>query len=232
MKPPDARHSQAEDARLLTDQNELARQEALNGLRQFDAVVEMVEYHLQPEHRFRFRPSHLLHLHRLALEGISSYAGTWRPASIQIEGSRHQPAGAHRVPELIEELCDYVNDHWQECTPIHLAAYVMWRLNWIHPFTDGNGRTSRAASYLIPCLRAGYLLPGKQTIPDQISQNKKPYYEALEAADAAWSERGTVDLSAMENLLAELLARQLVEVLDHATGGHVTLPSAKENPSS
>ncbi|MGC8550687.1 MAG: Fic family protein [Acidobacteriaceae bacterium] len=180
----------------------------------------MVEYYLQPDYRFKFRPSHLLRLHRLALDGISAYAGNWRPAGIEIQGSRHQPAGAHQVPELIEELCDYVNDHWPESTPIHLAAYVMWKLNWIHPFTDGNGRTSRAASYLVLCLRAGYLLPGKQTIPDQIAENKKPYYQALEAADLAWAEKQVVDLSAMEKLLAELLARQLVEVLDNATGGH------------
>ena len=30
------------------------------------------------------------------------------------------------------------NDNWDDSTPVHLASYVMWRLNWIHPFTDGN----------------------------------------------------------------------------------------------
>jgi hypothetical protein len=34
--------------------------------------------------------------------------------------SRHEPAGAHLVPGLVEEL--YVNDNWQKSTPIHLAA--------------------------------------------------------------------------------------------------------------
>ncbi|MBL8221394.1 MAG: Fic family protein, partial [Bryobacterales bacterium] len=28
---------------------------------------------------------------------------------------------------------------------------VMWRLNWIHPFFGGNGRTARSASYLVLC---------------------------------------------------------------------------------
>lgn len=220
MNAPDARHSHALEAEIITDPDELSRREALNGLRQFDAVVEIVEYHLHPERSFRLRPSHLLKLHRVALDGISAYAGGWRPSDIEIRGSRHQPAGAHRVPELIEELCDYVNDHWTESTPIHLASYVMWKLNWIHPFTDGNGRTSRAASYLVLCLRAGYLLPGRLTIPDQIAEDKSPYYLALEAADTAWTEKKAIDLAAMEKLLAELLARQLVDVLDNATGGH------------
>src|SRR5215471_17086032 len=39
------------------------------------------------------------------LAGISVFAGNFRPAGVEIEGSKHQPPGAHRVRELIEELC-------------------------------------------------------------------------------------------------------------------------------
>jgi Fic family protein len=209
------RHSQARDAELITDPDELACQEARNGLRQFDAVVEMVEYFLPPDRPFRLRPSQLLHLNRVALEGISSYAGNWRPAAIEIGGSRHQPVGAHQVPEMVEDMCDYVNDHWHQRNALHLAAYVMWRLNWIHPFTDGNGRTSRAISYLVLCIKIGYLLPGKKTIPDQIADDRTPYYKALEAADEALT-RGEIDLTAMEELLSGMLANQLVAVHEDA----------------
>ena len=180
------RHSRALDAEIISDPDQRARQEALNGLKQFDAVVEMVEAFLNPERQpFKFRPSHLLHLHRIALAGISNYAGNWRPSEIAIGGSMHKPPGAFEVPERIEELCDYINDKWNEKSPLHLAAYVMWRLNWIHPFTDGNGRTSRAVSYLVLCIRLHALLPGRLTIPEQIEQDRTPYYRALEAADAA-----------------------------------------------
>jgi Fic family protein len=157
-------------------------------------------------------------LHRVALMGLSVYAGNWRPAGIAIEGSRHAPPDSFRIPELIEELCDYVNERWDEKSPLHLASYVMWKLNWIHPFTDGNGRTSRAASYLILCLRLGYLLPGKLTIPEQISADKTPYYKALEAADIAWGE-GKIDLSAMKALLGSMLAAQLVAVHEDSQFG-------------
>ena len=215
MSSDHTRHSQAREAELITDPEELARQEARNGLRQFDAVVEMVEYFLHPERPFRLRPSHVLRLNRIALEGISHYAGNWRPAAIEIGGSKHQPVGAHQVPEMVEDMCDYVNDHWQKRNALHLAAYVMWRLNWIHPFTDGNGRTSRATSYLVLCLKIGYVLPGKKTIPDQIAEDRTPYYKALEAADEA-STRGEIDLTAMEELLSGMLARQLVAVHDDA----------------
>ncbi|HEY1902884.1 MAG TPA: Fic family protein [Terracidiphilus sp.] len=207
------RHSRAFDAEIITDPDALARQEALNGLRQFDAVIKMVESFLDPQRQpFKFRPSHLLHLHREALAGISSYAGNWRPSHIEIQGSRHTPPGAFEVPERIEELCDYINEKWQEKSPIHLASYAMWKLNWIHPFTDGNGRTSRAAAYMILCIRMGYVLPGKRTIPDQIAENKTPYYKALESADDAWQD-GRIDLTAMKDLLTSMLAEQLVAIM-------------------
>lgn len=213
------RHSRAFDAEIISDPEERTRQEALNGLRQFDTVIKMVETFLDPQRQpFKFRPSHLLHLHREALAGISLYAGNWRPSEIEIGGSKHKPPGAFEVPDKVEELCDYINEKWKEKSPLHLAAYVMWRLNWIHPFTDGNGRTSRAAAYMILCIKLGYVLPGKKTIPDQIAENKTPYYKALEAADIACND-GKIDLSAMKELLSSMLAKQLYEVHEDAKLG-------------
>jgi Fic family protein len=214
----EVRHSQALEAELIRDPELRAQQEVQNGLKQFQAVEQMILGFLDPERPFRFRPSHLQHLHRVALMGLSGYAGNWRPSGIEIQGSRHAPPEPFLIPQLIEELCDYVNDKWNEKSPLHLASYVMWKLNWIHPFTDGNGRTSRAASYLILCLRLGYLLPGKLTIPEQISSDKTPYYKALEAADVAWSGN-VIDLTAMKELLGSTLAAQLVAVHEDSRSG-------------
>jgi Fic family protein len=150
----------------------------------------------------------------LPSERISAYAGNYRPSDIEIGGSKHRPVGAHLVLEEVEALCDYVNENWDK-SAIHLAAYVMWRLNWIHPFTDGNGRTARAISYLVLCVRLGDRLPGRKTIPEQISTDKKPYYEALEKADQSL-KGGKLDLGAMERLLESMLAKQLLSVHEAA----------------
>jgi len=54
---------------------------------------------------------------------------------------RPQTPDHSEVRDLVESMCDYVNQNWSK-TPIHLASYVMWRMNWIHPFYGGNGRAA------------------------------------------------------------------------------------------
>ena len=88
-------------------------------------------------------------------------------------------------------------------------------MNWIYPFAGGNGRTSRAVSYLVLCARLGYRVSGTDTIPEQIVAKRQPYYEALDAADAAWAQN-RVDVGAMERLLEHALAVQLSSVLEAA----------------
>ena len=92
-----------------------------------------------------------------------------------------------------------------------LAAYVLWRLNHIHPFINGNGRTARAACYFVLCVKLGGWLPGTVILPELLrnSEIRDRYVQALRQADAA-AERGDGDdpLSPMTQLLAELLHQQ------------------------
>ena len=210
------RHSQALEPELVTDPDEKARLEARNAVAQIDLVYRLVDEWLDPERAFRLRTSTILQLHRTALQGLSSYAGNWRPADIAIGESQHEPIPAYLVPEAVEELCDYINDNWASRSAVHLSAYALWRLNWIHPFTDGNGRTSRALSYFILCLKTGTRLPGTNTIPDQIVSHRSLYYRALEAADAAVRE-SNIDVSEIETIVESMLSRQLLSVLEDAT---------------
>lgn len=91
-----------------------------------------------------------------------------------------------------------------------MAAYALWRLNWIHPFVEGNGRTARAACYYLICLQTGRLLPGTKIVPERIRENREPYYAALHTADVAW-EDGRIDVNDLATYLANLLKAQLAE---------------------
>jgi Fic family protein len=216
MESNEDRHSKALQPPSTSDPEEVARLEAKNGIRQFDAAINYIESVLQSARPRVLRPSLISSMNRFALEGITEFAGIYRPGDIEIGKSNHKPPGAHLVSELVEELCDYVNENWTRYSPIHLAAYILWRLNWIHPFVDGNGRTTRIVSFIVLCIRVGYRLPGSNTIPDQIARHKKPYYEALERADAAYEENQRIDVSAMEGLVSTLLANQLANILKDA----------------
>ncbi|MCC2102799.1 MAG: Fic family protein [Hyphomicrobiales bacterium] len=226
------RHSESSEPDLISDPQEVAAAEARNALRQFDVGMEILDQWLHGGAGFRLRFTHLLTLNRIVLEGISKLAGTFRPGLIRISNSEHQPPEPTQVPLLIEDFCDYINEAFRTKSALHVAAYALWRLNWIHPFTDGNGRTARVVSYILLCARLGYRVPGTPTIPEQIAANKRPYYAALEQADKAFAG-GVIDVSALEKLLGAHLATQLLNVHDAANNGEepveVSAPSSMKN---
>jgi fido (protein-threonine AMPylation protein) len=217
------RHSEAGEPDLITDPAELALAESRNALRQFDIGMEILDEWLSSKKEARLRISHLLILNRVVLEGINRFAGTFRSTPIKIGGSSHVPPDPTQVPIFVEDFCEYINSNRSK-SAIHLAAYALWRLNWIHPFADGNGRTARIVSYMLLCVGLGYRIPGTKTIPEQIAENKSPYYRALETADRAF-QSGVIDVSAMEALLEEKLATQLLQVHEAAKSAKARSPA-------
>lgn len=214
------RHSQADPVELIFDPIEKARREAENGVRQFKTATKIIIDQIwDGERKFRLTQALILQLHQQALEGLHPLAGTYRNSPVRIGQSHHNPPPHIEVPDHVAEMCRYVNENWDERNAIHLAAYVLWRMNWIHPFADGNGRTARVVSYVVLNIKLKSLLPGTPTIPDQIAADKKPYYDELEKADAGWKHE-RLHLAGMEKMLEEMLERQL----SHATEEAATDP--------
>ena len=111
----------------------------------------------------------------------------------------------------MDRFFSLIHENWTIVDhPTYVPAYALWRLNWIHPFVEGNGRTARAACYYLICMKQGRLLPGKKIVPERIRQYRAPYYAALKAADLAWDE-GKLDVSDMAKYLEGLLKGQLTE---------------------
>lgn len=104
----------------------------------------------------------------------------------------------------MDDFVNQVNRNWEIFDPVVLAAWVLWRLNWIHPFINGNGRTARAACYFVLCVKAGSWLPGSVILPELIKQERQRYEQGLQHADANGG-----DITQLHGLLAELLAKQM-----------------------
>ena len=102
----------------------------------------------------------------------------------------------------MDDFVNQVNRQWQSSDAILLSSYVLWRLNHIHPFINGNGRTARAACYFVLCVKSGGWLGGKGTLPTLLHQNREDYIEALKSAD-----RGNMDI--LPSLVLRLLQEQM-----------------------
>ncbi len=222
----DERHSEADAPSLIEDSDARAEREAENAIRQFDRVLDLIDDIERGGRGFRLRVSVVQELHRIALDGLSAFAGNWRPGGVRISHSKHSPPAAHLVAGLMEEMCDWVNERAGSASPITLCAYIMWRLNWVHPFDDGNGRTSRAVAYFVLCGSVGYRFPGSLTIPEIIAQDKIPYYQVLERLDES-DLSGNVDLTPMKDLLEAYLAKQLSSAFEDANTGRQDSGSRK-----
>src|SRR5450755_597416 len=82
------RHSRAFEPGLVADPDERAAREARNGLRQFDRVIELVEYFLDPDRPFKLRSSHLLTLlARLWTESATTQGISGQPVLQSVEAN-------------------------------------------------------------------------------------------------------------------------------------------------
>lgn len=185
-----------------------ARIQEQNLLRQYDLLTNCVEIGLRQGVE-AFDKYTLWSLNGAAISNIAQFWGRYREQPIYV--GNHIPPHFEKVPHLMDQFLSVVHENWTIMEhPTILAAYALWRLNWIHPFVEGNGRTARAACYYLICMRHGKLLPGNKIVPERIRENRKPYYEALADADRNW-EDGHFDVSALAGYLQELLKAQLAD---------------------
>lgn len=119
----------------------------------------------------------VLDLHRLILKGVDTKnAGVYRSVPVRISGSKHEPAQIYMIEKLMEDFFSYFNKQKKRLHPIIMAAEVHERLVSIHPFIDGNGRTSRLLMNMV-LLQNGYSL----THIKGDGESRLAYYKALES---------------------------------------------------
>lgn len=108
----------------------------------------------------------------------------------------------------MDDFVNQMNRHWEATDAVVLASLVLWRLNYIHPFENGNGRTARAACLFTLCVKAGGWLPGDPVLPELIKRERVRYVEALRKVDDSYKS-GSLNLKPLHSLLSELIDEQL-----------------------
>ncbi|UUF12704.1 MULTISPECIES: Fic family protein [Flavobacterium] len=120
----------------------------------------------------------LLSIHNLILRGIiPEDAGRYRKVQIMIQDSSHMPPQPLLVQQEMEEYFIWYEINKNKLHPVILAAEMHERLATIHPFIDGNGRTSRLIMNLI-LMQKGYLIANIKGD----YENRIRYYQSLETA--------------------------------------------------
>ena len=115
-------------------------------------------------------------IHSLILKNIDDEnKGKYRTTNVIISGAEHKPPQSFEVQSQMQEFIKKYNENITKLHPIELASFVHIEFVKIHPFIDGNGRTSRLLMNL-ELIKAGFP-PVVIELEDRLE-----YYKALDIA--------------------------------------------------
>jgi Fic family protein len=126
-------------------------------------------------------------IHKRLVEGVRGGAGApgeYRKIQNYIINSVtgetvYTPPAAYDVPVMMAEFVDWL-DQEPETHPVLISGIAQFQLVHIHPFLDGNGRTSRLLSTL--CLyKAGYDFKRLFTISEYYDRDRASFYRAIQS---------------------------------------------------
>lgn len=144
------------------------------------------------------------------VRGDRAMPGEWRTIQNYVANSRtgegiYTPPPPGEVPALMRELVEWLRS---EATihPVLVAGIAQFQLVHIHPFVDGNGRTSRLLSTLA-LYRTGYDFRRLFTISEYYDRDRAAFYAALQDVRNA-----DMDLTGWLEFFVAGLATQLQEV--------------------
>jgi Fic family protein len=152
-------------------------------------------------------------IHKRLVEGVRGGAGNpgrYRLVQNYVANSRtgevtYTPPPPGAVPPLMRELVEWLRAE-TEIHPVLVAGIAQFQLVHIHPFVDGNGRTSRLLSTL--CLyRAGYDFKRLFTLSEFYDRDRSAFYRAIQSV-----REQDLDLTGWLAFFVEGLATQMNEV--------------------
>lgn len=166
-------------------------QEVKNAIRVYDEYPK-----LNP-----FSESDLKHAHAIMMEALCDDAGKYRRKGAGVFGERglvHMAPPANRVPELMGNLFE-----WLKSTKDHLlirSCVFHYEFEFIHPFSDGNGRTGRLWQSLI----LGKFNPLFEYLPieNMVYTHQQEYYDAIAASTKAGESGPFIDFMLNEILIS------------------------------
>jgi len=144
-------------------------------------------------------------IHALILKEIDNQnAGKYRMENVVIGGAVHIPPKHYEIRSLMQNLILEYKEEWQSYHPIVRATLLHGEFVKIHPFIDGNGRTSRLLLNF-ELMKNGY--------PPIIikKEDKALYYNVLDHAHTTMDYQPFLEFVAKLEIESEQLWLSLVE---------------------
>ena len=177
--------------------------EAENLERQYDFLKSIVDAAIAAG-RPMISTAPISALNHQAICCLHVHAGAYRPCPVSV--GDYEPPQHYRIPELMNAFINEVNRFWDSTDIWTLAAYCLWRLNHIHPFINGNGRTARGLCYFVICVKAGCWLEGEPILPELLRRHHDDYVRCLQAADMAFRKGEERYLDAVRDPIVRLMS--------------------------
>jgi Fic family protein len=152
-------------------------------------------------------------IHRCLVEdvkGNTAQPGQYRTIQNYVANSKtkaiiYTPPAPYDVPILMNELTEWLQTE-QTLPPVLAAGIAQFQLVHIHPFVDGNGRTSRLLSTLY-LYRSGCDFKKLFTISEYYDRNRQDYYQALQSV-----RENAMDMTSWLEYFCKALETQMREI--------------------
>ncbi|MDA3791385.1 MAG: Fic family protein [Desulfobacula sp.] len=152
-------------------------------------------------------------IHRKLVEGVrggKADPGAYRRIQNYVANSKtgaviYTPPSAVEIPVMMSEMVKWFNSDL-EIHPVLISGIAQFQLVHIHPFLDGNGRTSRLLSTL--CLyKAGYDFKRLFTISEYYDRDRSAFYKSIQSV-----RENDMDMTGWLEYFITGLQTQMVEV--------------------
>lgn len=145
--------------------------------------------------------SDVLNLHKIITDRLlpKSKVGHFRKGDVYVENQDHEvlyeAAPAHTVEQAVGKLLEWANNNRVVVPTAIIAGILHYELVTIHPFSDGNGRTSRALAMLFLAIN-DYDCNGALSLDSYYASDKHAYYKILQEVHGRnYTESRSADLT-------------------------------------
>ena len=205
--------SKAEAARIIQQNKSPSNKSEQMVKNNYQALMYVLEHLEDP-----ITAQTLIDIARIVSRGASDETVEgFRTVPVYVTGREeivYTPPDAAQIPALVDDLIAFITD--SELHPLLKACIAHFYFVYVHPFTDGNGRTARALSYMM-LLRTGYDFFRYFSISGLIAEERGRYYKAMRQVETSGN-----DMTYFIDYYSSMLSRSVERMKEHLLGHVLT----------